>query len=146
MNLARAYQNLGLGDLALKELDEEKRLNPRLADPYEFSGDLFMASRKYAAAAKEYQKASQIKPQEAAIFVKLAKAYRGQGSTDAALAMLRLAAAKESGVAEIYREYGQVYEAKGMAEQAVVSYEQYLRLDPNAADKSEILGKIKELQ
>jgi len=145
-NLARAYQNLGLGDLSLKELEEEKKLNPKLADPYEFSGDLYMASRKYAQAAGEYQKVSAIKPQNGPIYVKLAKAYRGQGSTDAALSMLRLAAAKESGLSEIYLEYGLVYESKGMAEQAITSFKQYLRLEPNATDRDEILGKIKQLE
>jgi tetratricopeptide (TPR) repeat protein len=144
-NLAKTYQSLGLVDLALKELDEEKRLNPRLADPYEYAGDLFMTSRNYSLATKNYQKASEIKPQEAAIFVKLARAYRGQGYNDASIAMLNLAKAKESGLSEIYKELGITYESKGMGREARLEYGTYLNLEPNAADKAIILGKIQEL-
>jgi tetratricopeptide (TPR) repeat protein len=145
-SLARVYFSQGEGDLALKELEEEKRRNPRLADPYEFAGDILVASRKYSLATREYQKASSLRPQGVGIYVKLAKAYRGQGSFDAALAMLRLAAAKESGFAEIYREQGSLYEVKGMPQEAVLAYQRYLRLEPNPPDKEAILGKIKELE
>ncbi len=145
-NLAKVLFKSGAGDLALKELDDEKRLNPRLADPYELSGDIYLTSRKFQQAAQSYQKAAEIKPQGAEIYVKQAKAYRGQGSFDAALAMLRLAAAKESGFSEIYREQGFIYEQKGLPGEAAVSFRQYLRLEPNPPDKTQILDKIKELE
>ncbi len=145
-SLAKVYSHQGMGDLAIKELDEEKKLNPKLADPYEFAGDLYLTSRKFSLATKEYQKASELKPQGASIFVKLSRAYRGQGSHDSALAMLRLAQQKESGYPEIYREQGSLFEAKGMYDEAILSYQQYLRLVPNPPDKDSILSKIKELQ
>jgi tetratricopeptide (TPR) repeat protein len=145
-NLAKAYQGLGLGDLALKELDEEKRLNPKLADPYEYAGDLSMTARNYQMATRNYQKASEIRPQDAGIFIKLARAYKGQGSDDAALAMLNLAKAKESGNALVYRELGLSYVAKGMSSEARAAFQTYLTLDPNATDKAAILDKIRELE
>jgi tetratricopeptide (TPR) repeat protein len=145
-SLARAHYDLGTGDIALKDLEQEKKMNPKLADPYEFSGDILLASRKYPAATREYQKAVEIRPQGAALYIKLAKAYRGQGSLDAALAMLRLALAKESGVAEIYKEQGAIFETKGMASEAVASYKRYLQLDPSPTDKEAILSKIRELE
>jgi tetratricopeptide (TPR) repeat protein len=82
----------------------------------------------------------------AAIYIKLAKAYRGQGALDSALSMLRLAAQKESGLAEIYREQGYLFEQKGMAIEAVQSFRQYLSLELNPPDKGIILAKIKELE
>ncbi|MDZ4677356.1 MAG: tetratricopeptide repeat protein [Oligoflexia bacterium] len=145
-NMARAHYDMGTGDLALKDLEQEKKMNPKLADPYEFSGDILLASRKYQLATKDYQKAAEIRPLGAAIYVKLAKAYRGQGSLDAALAMLRLASAKESGVAEIYKEQGAIFETKGMASEAVSSYKRYLQLDPSPPDKEAVLSKIRELE
>lgn len=104
------------------------------------------AGRKYALATKEYQKASELKPQGVGIYVKLARAYRGQGSYDAALAMLKLAVAKESGFAEIYREQGYLFDAKGMPQEAASAFQRYLSLEPNPPDKGAIQGKIRELQ
>ncbi len=145
-NLAKVYFKSGTGDLALKELKEEERLNPRLADPWELSGDINLTLRKYQQAAQDYQRASELKPQTANIYVKQAKAYHGAGALDSALAMLRLAEAKESGFAEIYREQGYIFEQKGMAGEAVGSFQQYLRLDPNPPDKAVILDKMKDLE
>ncbi|MCC6276972.1 MAG: tetratricopeptide repeat protein [Oligoflexia bacterium] len=144
-NLARANFSLGLGDEALKELEEEKKLNPKLADPYEFAGDILMASRKFSLATKEYQKVIEIRPVGAEIYVKIAKAYRAQGSVDAAASMLRIAVAKESGYPEIYKEQGELFEIKGQAKEAAESYRQYLRLNPSPPDKDRIQNKIKEL-
>ncbi|MBK9293637.1 MAG: tetratricopeptide repeat protein [Oligoflexia bacterium] len=145
-NIAKVFFSLGQADEALKQLGEEKKLNPRLSDPYELSGDIYLSTRKFAKATQEYQKASELKPQGALIYIKLAKAYRAQHSLDAAAAMLRLAIAKESGVAEIYKEQGLIFEQKGQAKEAVISFEQYLRLDPNPPDKAQILDKIKVLE
>jgi tetratricopeptide (TPR) repeat protein len=145
-NLARTYFGQGYADEALKELEQEKKLNPKLADPYEFAGDILLATRKFSAAVREYQRASEFRSDGAAIFVKLAKAYRGQGSYDEAMAMLRLAAAKESGFSEIYKEYGYIYDAKGSAPEALANFERYLNLEPGASDREAITQKMKQLQ
>jgi tetratricopeptide (TPR) repeat protein len=145
-NLARAYFSHGLTEEALVELDLEKKLNPKLADPYEFSGDILLSTRKFSSAVRDYQKASEFRSGGAEIYVKLAKAYRGQGAYDEAVAMLKLAYAKESGFSEIYKEYGYIYDVKGMPEQAAASFEKYLTLEPNAPDKDVITEKIKQLK
>jgi tetratricopeptide (TPR) repeat protein len=145
-NLARAYFSHGLTEEAISELEQEKKLNPKLADPYEFSGDILLTTRKFTQAIRDYQKASEFRPLGAGIYVKLAKAYRGAGSYDAAMAMLRLAAAKESGFSEIYKEYGYIYDVKGMPAEAVTFFEKYLSLEPNASDKDAITEKIKQLK
>lgn len=145
-SLAKAYFNAGDGQRAVQELEEEKKQNPSLADPYEFLGDVYVSLRQFSNASREYQKASELRPEGAAIYVKLAKAYRSQGNMDSALAMLRIASVKESGLSDIYREQGYIYEAKGMGEEAVTAFQQYLRLEPNPPDKATILGKIKELE
>jgi len=145
-NLARAYFAEGITEEALNHLAQEKKLNPRLADPYEFAGDILLSTRKFQGAVREYQTASEYRPLGAAIYVKLAKAYRGQGLYDEAMAMLRLAAAKESGNSEIYKEYGYIYDLKGMAAEALANFEKYLTLEPGAADRAAITAKINELK
>ena len=145
-NLARAYFQSQITEKALTELDLEKKINPKLSDPYEFAGDIYLTTRKYSQAAREYQKASEIKDLGAGIYVKMSRAYRGQGAYDEALAMLRIAATRESGMADIYKEYGFIYDAKGMESEAVGSFKQYLRLEPNSPDKQLILDKINQLE
>jgi tetratricopeptide (TPR) repeat protein len=145
-NLARAYLAEGITEKALEELAQEKKLNPRLADPYEFAGDILLSTRHFQQAVREYQMASEYRPLGAGLYVKLAKSYRGQGLYDEAMAMLRLAAAKESGYSEIYKEYGYIYDAKGMAPEAVSNFERYLTLEPNSSERETIAAKIKELK
>ena len=70
------------------------------------------------------------------------KRQRQGGSADIAKSMLNIAASQESGLPEIYREQGAIYEIEGDIRAAVQAYNKYLALSPNAPDRREIEGKI----
>lgn len=135
------------GDLesALKAAKEEKNRNPNLSDPFILTAEIYQAKRQYVECASEYSLAIKMKPFGADIYVKAAQCYRQSGSLEVAEDMLALAATKENGFAEIYREQGALYEAKGDIRGAVKSYRTYLELSPNALDKKEIETRILKL-
>ena len=72
--------------------------------------------------------------------------YRKSGNLDVAMNMLAVAATKESGLADIYKEQGAIYELKGDASHAIEAYNQYFVLDPDASDRAQIQERISTLQ
>lgn len=75
----------------------------------------------------------------------MAKSHRLSGQLDTAASMLRIAATKESGNPEIYREQGAVFERQGLSDQALSAYSRYLELKPNADDRVEVQSRIMSL-
>ncbi len=127
---------------AIEEATVEKKLNPNLSDAYLLAAEAYAATKQYSKCAGEYQQAIKIRPQGAQIYVHLAKCYRLAGSLDVASAMLKTAMQKESGLPDIYREQGLLFEMQGESHLALEAYDKYLALSPNAVDKKEIEGRI----
>jgi tetratricopeptide (TPR) repeat protein len=144
--LGRAALMMNDAHEALNQTDAEKRQNPNLADAYLLAADAHSLMGQYSNCASEYQKAIKLRPQQAYIYVKNAQCYRKSGNLDAASAMLNVASIKESGLADIYKEQGAIYEMKGDFNHAIEAYNQYFVLDPDAPDKSQIEERITSLQ
>jgi tetratricopeptide (TPR) repeat protein len=144
--LGRAAMLMNEPREALNQTDEEKRANPNLADAYLLAAEAHTQLQQYANCATEYQKAIKLRPQQASIYVKVAQCYRKKGDLDAATAMLNVASTKESGLAEIYKEQGAIFEVRGDAARAIDAYRQYFVLDPDAPDREQIEGRISTLQ
>jgi tetratricopeptide (TPR) repeat protein len=144
--LGRAALLMNDPKTALSYTDLEKRANPNLADAYLLAAESHTLMQQYSNCATEYQKAIKLRPQQAFIYVKLAQCYRKAGNLDAAAAMLNVAATKESGLADIYKEQGAIYELKGDSIHAIEAYQQYFVLDPDAPDRQQIEERINSLQ
>lgn len=130
---------------AMEAAKAEKKLNPNVADSYVLAAEIYTSRRQYQECAGEYSQAMKLRPQGADIYVKAAQCYRQSGSIDVAEDMLALAAARESGYAEIYREQGAIYEMKGDARSAATAYNKYIGLSPNAPDRAEIENRLSRL-
>ncbi len=144
-NYPKAYYYIGKaafmkGDLqkALDSALAERKANPNIVESYLLAAEIYMETRKYTQCTVEYQQAIKVRPQGADNYVRLARCYRLSGSYDIAQSMLDIAAEKESGYAEIYKERGALYQIQGEKDAAFKSYEKYLALSPNAPDKNEI--------
>ncbi len=144
--LGRAAMLMNDPKSALAFTEAEKRANPNLADAYLLAADAHSMMQQYTHCATEYQKAIKLRPQQAMIYVKNAACYRKSGNLDAATSMLAVAATKESGLPQIYKEQGAIYEIKGDINHAIEAYNQYFGLDPDAADRAEIEARISALQ
>jgi tetratricopeptide (TPR) repeat protein len=144
--LGRAALLLNDPKSALTFTEAEKKANPNLADAYLLAAEAQSLLQQYSMCATEYQKAIKLRPQQANIYVRLAQCYRKAGNLDAAIAMLNVASTRESGMADIYKEQGAIYELKGDVVHAIESYNQYFSLDPDAPDRSQIEDRISTLQ
>ncbi len=131
---------------ALQYANEEKKVNPNLADAYLLAAEAHSELGQFSLCAGEYQRAIRLRPQNAQIYVKLAQCYRKAGSLDVAIAMLNQAAIQESGLPDIYKEQGAIYEQKGDVLRAVEAYRQYFVLYPSAPDRQLIEQRILALQ
>jgi tetratricopeptide (TPR) repeat protein len=143
--MGRAFFLNGDYDQALAAAMEERKINPNLADSYILAAEIYAASKQFQKCATEYQQAIKLRPQGAELYVKVARCYRQSGSPDIAESMLSIAAGQESGLPEIYKEQGAVYETKGDIRAAVQAYNKYLTLSPNAPDRHEIEARIETI-
>lgn len=141
----QAALQLGLAKQAAEYAEMEKKINPKLADPYILLAEIQSSQGKHGKAASELQRAVQLRPDDANLYIMLAKSHRLSGQLDSAAGMLRVAASKESGNADIYREQGAVFERQGLSDQALSAYARYLELKPNAEDRAEVQSRIMSL-
>lgn len=143
--IGRAYFQNGQYEEALGAAMEERRINPSLADSYILAAEIHSSTRQFQKCAVEYQQAIRLRPQGADLYVRVARCYRQSGSPDIAESMLNIASSQESGLPEIYKELGAIYETKGDFRAAVTAYNKYLALSPNAPDRKEIESLINSL-
>lgn len=143
--IAKAHLESGQYDLAIENAKEEKTKNPNLADPYILTAEVFYRKGQYQECAAEFSAAVKLRPNSAELYVKSASCYRLSGSVEIAEDMLMIASQKESGYPDIYRELGFVYEKKNNRPSAVLSFEKYLLLSPNAPDRQLVETKIRQL-
>lgn len=141
----QAALRLGLTKQAVDYAEMEKKVNPRIADPYILLADIYFSQEKYANSASELRRAVQLRPDDSDLYIQLARSHRLSGQLDAAAGMLRVAASKESGNADIYREQGAVFEKQGLSDQALSAYTRYLELKPNADDRAQVQARIRAL-
>lgn len=140
--IGRAYFQNNQYEPALQAALNERKINPNLADSYILAAEIYAATKQFQKCSGEYQQAIKLRPQGAELYVKVARCYRQSGSPDIAESMLSIAANQESGLPDIYREQGALYEVKGDQRAAVEAYNKYLTLSPNAPDRREIENKI----
>jgi tetratricopeptide (TPR) repeat protein len=141
----QAALQLGLTKQAVDYAEMEKKINPKIADPYILLSNIYFSQEKYSQSANELRRAVQLRPDDSNLYIQLAKSHRLSGQLDTAAAMLRVAASKESGNADIYREQGAVFEKQGLNDQAASAYSRYLELKPNAEDRADVQARMMSL-
>ena len=143
--LARVYLRQGDAKKALEEALKERENNPELGDSYLVAAEAYFSLKQYSNCSAEYQQASK-RIRTADVLVRMARCYRLTGALDSAQSLLRQAQSIESGNPDLYKEQGAIFHMKGMADEAITAYNQYLRLVPAASDKAEIEARIRRVQ
>lgn len=144
--LGRAALQMNDPKAALNFTELEKRANPNLPEAYLLAAEAHTLMQQYTNCSTEYGKALKLRPQPASIYVKMASCNRKSGQLEVAASLLNVAATKESGYADIYKEYGAIFELKGEVNKAIEAYQNYFVLDPDAPDRDQIEGRIRALQ
>lgn len=144
---------------ALKFARTQSAKNPDYFQPYKLAGDIYRLRSKgvfnrpqerlatYELCVKEYQKALKYLEKDIETSIGLIECYKGAGNLDTAL-QLALQLIKEeglSGYSEIYKQIGNIFEAKDQYEQARSYYTSYFSLNPGAKDRVEIENRINKL-
>lgn len=145
VQLGRAALRGGDPKRALDEANQERAVNPELADAYLLAGEAYYFLKQYGNCAGEYQKAVSKRAQDATVLVRMARCYRLTGALDSAQSLLRQARAQESGNPDLYKEQGAIFHMKGMADEAKAAYDTYLKLVPNAPDRMEVQMRIQRI-
>lgn len=143
--MAKCYLDLNDYQKAIEMIKEEKMRNPNIADSFILAAEIFYRKSQFKECAAEYSAAIKMRPSSAELYVKSAICYRNSEAIDIAEDMLSIAMQKESGYPEIYREQGYIFEKKNNRPQALLAFERYLLLSPNAADRDIVEAKIKQL-
>ncbi|MDP2726724.1 MAG: tetratricopeptide repeat protein, partial [Dehalococcoidia bacterium] len=134
MNLGIAFQNAGLLEEAMGELEEAHRLKPDRTDIIAKLGEVLEAGGRYQEALQIYQKAAVLNPQEATyqrnIGVVLARLGKAQDAQEALQKSLYLFHAN---YADAHYELGMVLMQQGQAERALESYRRAVELAPQQA-------------
>jgi tetratricopeptide (TPR) repeat protein len=100
----------------------------------------------YKLCTNNYQRAIDIAPQTATLFIDLSRCYRFAGEFDMSQKMVEKALEIERGNPAVWRENGLLFEQKGEYALALEAYKQYLTLNPSAADRSDIVQQMKMLE
>ena len=125
---------------------QERGINPDIAESYIIAAEAYFNLRQYSNCAAEYQKSVGKAKQGATTYVRMARCYRLSGAIDAAQSLLRQATSIESGNPDIYKEQGEIFRTRGLADEAIGAYDTYIRLQPNAPDRSEVENMIRKVQ
>lgn len=143
--LARCHLELGDLEKAIEMINEEKKKNPNIADSYILAAEIFYRKAQFKECAAENSAAIKLRPSSAELYVKASVCYRNSDALDIAEDMLQMAKERESGYAEIYRELGYISDKKGQQRAAVLYFEKYLVLSPNASDRDAVNSEIRRL-
>jgi len=146
VQLGRTSLRLGNAKRALDEAMQEKAVNPELADGYLLAAEAYYELRQYSNCAAEYQRAVSKRAQGAIVLIRMARCYRLSGALESAQSLLRQAQAQESGIPDLYKEQGAIFQVKDMADEALTAYDTYLKLAPNAKDRPEVEANIRRIQ
>jgi tetratricopeptide (TPR) repeat protein len=144
--LARVY--LAKGDvakakqMAQKELD----LNPNLDSAHFIMGEVHRVNREYREAILRYEKAISLDPKSVDALVAMAGIRISQNYAKEAIELLLRALRQEQSNPIIHKLLGDAYRAAGQRALAKEKYEDYLKINPVAADKDLIESYIRNLK
>ena len=141
-------------DEAIQQAQLEVQSHPRFLPSYLLAGRSYEKKQNFLKCSAEYQKAIELSPKDSSLYVKSARCYRKSGYLDLAQKILKKASdgggdgsssGLKSGDPLLYKELGVVYELKGVYNEAIRSYCNYLKLLPGARDRKNIEQKMKKI-
>jgi tetratricopeptide (TPR) repeat protein len=132
--------------VALKAAADERKLYPNLVESYILAGEVYTETQDFKKCALELQEAIRILPKGTNNYIKLAQCLAWSDSLEAAESMITIATSQDSGIADIYKVQGYIFEKQGQSQEAAQAYEKYITMAPMAVDKKLIEDRIKQLE
>lgn len=145
-HLARVY--LAKGDVPKAKIMAQKELalNPNLDSAHFIMGEVHRVNREYREAILRYEKAISLDPKSVDALVAMAGIRISQNYAKEAIELLLRALRQEQSNPLIHKLLGDAYRAAGQRALAKEKYEDYLKINPVAADKDQIESYIRNLK
>lgn len=139
---------VGNPDQALADVREDMKINGEYEDGVNLVGDILFKKEEFNAAEGEYKKSLRINTRSYGAIRGLADVAFKRGQLDIALDLYKRAITEMRGFSEpdVHRKLGDVYRLLGQGSLAIDSYQVYLKLVPDAADKGIIEQHIRVLE
>lgn len=157
-NLGVAYEKKDKMADAQKEYQEAIRVNPELGEAYQALGNSYLTSgsdtklgndektKDFTMAADAFSKASNLMPTSYPVFYNLGVSYANMNKYPDAEAAFRKAAAISPKEPIVHYQLGMALFGQSKNAEAKTEFQQYLTLNPNAADKQDVLDLMQSLQ
>ncbi|MBY0516037.1 MAG: tetratricopeptide repeat protein [Bacteriovoracaceae bacterium] len=133
---------------ALVDVKEDMKMNGEYEEGLNLVGDILFMTDQYVPSEAEYKKALRINTRSYGALRGLADIAFKRGNLDIALDLYKRAVSdlKSSEEPQIHRKLGDVYRLMGQGSLAIESYNVYLKLVPDAPEKSEIEQHIRVME
>ena len=143
---ADGYRAKQLYDLALQDLDEAIRLDPKFVDALGDRGIILTAIGRFADAIPDFTRVLDLEPKSAYAFYDRGLAYEGMGLDELAIEDFSAAIGLEPRDAHRFERRGTVYFRKGDLDKALGDYEKALEYDPQYAPALYGRGIVKRVK
>jgi len=157
-DLGVAYEKKDKVADAQKEYQEAIRVNPQLGEAYQALGNSYLTSgtdtklgsdektKDFGMAADALSKASTLMPASYPVFYNLGVSYANMSKYPEAEAAFRKAAEISPKEPIVHYQLGMALFGQSKNAEAKTEFQQYLTLNPNAADKQDVLDLMQSLQ
>lgn len=144
-NADRAHidRAIALCEKGLNISEEDPTIWDTLGRAYSFNTSM---PNNYDRAIACFERGRRLQPDNAMINYHLGAAYVMKNSPDNALLYLEIARQQQSSIPDIYKFMGYAYRGKGQIQDAINSFNQYLQIQPNAADAPSVNQQVKDLR
>jgi Flp pilus assembly protein TadD len=144
-NLGVAYERRDEYEKARQQYEEAIKVKPEFGDAFLAIGNTFMAQRNFNDAITPLSKAVELLPQNYAAAYNLGASYSNGGMYAEAEGAFRKAVAINPSEPYVHQQLGMALLGQSKKDEGIAELKKYLELNPNAADKADILELIKSL-
>jgi tetratricopeptide (TPR) repeat protein len=137
------YENLGVKQKALSDLNSAVALLPNFADAYAYRGIVWGELREFDRAIADFEQAKRFKPSDPLLFNNLGNAYAAKEQPAQAIANYTRAIELRRDYAEAFYNRAAVYLATHDDTKALADYDEAIRLEPSLSDAYSNRGVLK---
>jgi tetratricopeptide (TPR) repeat protein len=142
---AKVYLRIKNYKKAMEAGEKEKENNPRIYNGYYILGETQRLIGQYTKATKNLEKAISIEPRNVESLMSLGWIKLNQSRYDIARELYLRAKKKEPSNPQIRKQLAFIYQGVGQGGLAVEEFKTYLKLYPNAPDRTQIQNQIQTL-
>jgi tetratricopeptide (TPR) repeat protein len=144
-NLGVAYEKRDQYEKARDQYEEAIKIKPDFGDAFLAIGNTFMAQKNFNDAITPLTKAVELLPQNYGAAYNLGASYANGGMYAEAEGAFRKAVAINPKEPYVHQQLGMALLGQSKKDEGIAELQKYLELNPNAADKADILELIKSL-